>query len=170
MAESPVDTQPLARPSRRCIAQAKAFLSYAEDVEIDGDAFEDILTGLPEEIYPSVASDGEQSCAEPNTSRNDNDPDEDEFAQEGQVFTSTLIIFWKGLFGRLSLAEDAWTEEEVKQIIQFLKHRGTRPNASIRDPSPLIPGSRDESFPYGVCDCAPDPDHPSPLRVWCIIG
>lgn len=41
-------------------------------------------------------------------------------------------IFWKSLFGRLDLADDAWTEEEVKQIIQFLKHRGTRHSQHFR--------------------------------------
>lgn len=90
MAESPANTLSLARPSRRYLTQVKAFLSYIEEVEVDEETIEDILTGLDEEFYPSVASDGEKSDVEPDSPNNgeaDNDPDEeeDEFAQEGLV-------------------------------------------------------------------------------------
>lgn len=88
MAESPADAQPLVRPPSRYLAQVKAFLSYIEEVEVDEETIEDILTGLDEEFYPSVISDGEQSGAESDTPRNndaniDLDEAEDEFAQEG---------------------------------------------------------------------------------------
>ncbi|KAF9647422.1 SIR2-domain-containing protein [Thelephora ganbajun] len=110
MADSLANPQSTVRPSPRYLAQVKAFLSYIEDVEVDEETIEDTLTGLEDELDPSVASDGEQSGAEPGTpNRNgaDNDPgeDEDEFAQE---------------------ANNAWTEEEVRQIIQFLKQRGMK--------------------------------------------
>lgn len=90
MEESPANAQPLVGPSRRYLAQVKAFLSYIEDVEVDEETVEDILIGLDEEFYPSVTSDGEQSGAETDTPRNDDEDndlgeEEDEFAQEGQV-------------------------------------------------------------------------------------
>lgn len=110
MAEGPANPQPLVKPSPRYLAQVKAFVSYIEDVEVDEETIEDILTGLEEEFEPSAQSDGEESGAEPDSSARptaDNDPDEeeDEFSQE---------------------ANTAWTEEEAKQIMQFLKQRGMK--------------------------------------------
>lgn len=97
MAESPANPQPMVGPSPRYLAQVKAFLSYIEDVEVDEEIIEDILTGLEEEFDSSVISDGEQSGAEPDTrSRNgaDDKPgeDEDEFAQEGSIHYSTIWL------------------------------------------------------------------------------
>lgn len=87
MAESPANPQPMLRSSPRHLAQVKAFLSYIEDVEVDEETIEDILTGLEEEFDPPFASDGEQSIAEPGTPGRDDPSDEDvdEFAQEGMV-------------------------------------------------------------------------------------
>ena len=90
MGESPVNPQPMVKPSPRYLAQVKAFLSYIEDVEVDEETIEDILTGLEEEFDPSITSDGEQSGTGPDTlnrSGGDDDSveDEDEFAQEGLV-------------------------------------------------------------------------------------
>lgn len=87
MAESSANAQPLVRPSRRYLAQVKAFLSYIEDVEVDEETVEDILTGLDEEFYPSVTSDEEHEPGTPRNNDADNDAEEseDEFAQEGQV-------------------------------------------------------------------------------------
>jgi len=96
-------------PSPRYLAQVKAFLSYIEDVEVDEETIEDILTGLEEQFDPSVASDGEHSGAEPDTpSRNgaDNDPgeDEDEFAQEGLLYCDTDSpleeLIWSCIFSQ----------------------------------------------------------------------
>ena len=91
MGEIPANPQPMTNPSPRYLAQVKAFLSYIEDVEVDEETIEDILTGLEEEFDPSITSDGEQSGAEPETlSRNeandDSAEDEDEFVQEGLVY------------------------------------------------------------------------------------
>lgn len=110
MAESPANPQPLVRPSPRYLAQVKAFLSYIEDVEVDEETIQDILTGLEGEFDPSANNDGDESVVDPDTPGGDavdNEPDEgeDEFAQE---------------------ASDAWTGEEAKQIIQFLKQRGMK--------------------------------------------
>lgn len=86
MGESPANPQPMVGPSPRYLAQVKAFLSYIEDVEVDEEIVEDILTGLEEEFDPPLTSDGEQSGAEADTPRgNVPDEDDDEFAQEGAV-------------------------------------------------------------------------------------
>jgi hypothetical protein len=105
MAESSVNSQPLVRPSPLYLAQAKAFLSYIEDVEADEETIEDIIIDI-DEFYLSVTSDGEESGAEPDTPHNDdaeNDPDgdEDEFAQEGEVYFDAnrlweVLIWWFG--------------------------------------------------------------------------
>jgi len=109
MAERLASTQPMVRPSPRYLAQVKAFLSYIEDVEVDEETIEDILTGLEEEFDPSDASDGEHSGAEPDTpSRNeaDNNPgeDEDEFAQEGMLHCDTALfleeLIWSFMFSQ----------------------------------------------------------------------
>lgn len=109
MAESPVNPQTLVKPSPRYLAQVKAFLSYIEEVEVDEETIEDILTGLEEEFIPSVTSDGEESGAEPNSpNRNpaDDEPDEGdgEFAQEGQVYdciTQPLeVLIWPFVFSQ----------------------------------------------------------------------
>jgi len=90
MGESPANPQPMVGPSPRYLAQVKAFLSYIEEVEVDEEIIEDILTGLEEELDPSFASDGEQSGAEPDTSSTTApDEDEDEFGQEGVVYRNT---------------------------------------------------------------------------------
>ena len=90
MAERPPNPQPMVRQSPRHLAQVKAFLSYVEDVEVDEETIEDILTGLEEEFDPSFADDGGQPGAESDTpGRNDPDEDEDEFAQEGMVCCNT---------------------------------------------------------------------------------
>ena len=90
MGESPANPQPMVGPSPRYLAQVKAFLSYVEDVEVDEEIVEDILTGLEEEFDPPLASDGEQSGAEADTlSGNVPDEDEDEFAREGVVHCGT---------------------------------------------------------------------------------
>ena len=86
MGEGLANPQPMARPSPRYLAQVKAFLSYIEDVEVDEEIIEDILTGLEEEFDPSSASDGEQPSVEPDAPSGDGpDEDEDEFSQEGVV-------------------------------------------------------------------------------------
>ena len=90
VAESPANSQPMVKPSPQYLAQVKAFLSYIEEVEVDEETIEDILTGLEEEFDPPVASDGEQSGAELDTlngngADNDSGEGEDEFAQEGLV-------------------------------------------------------------------------------------
>jgi hypothetical protein len=87
----------MGRPSPRYLAQVKAFLSYIEEVEVDEEIIEDILTGLEEEFDPSVTSDGEQSDAEPSTPRRNGTDDEsgedgDEFAQEGSVYCCTVWL------------------------------------------------------------------------------
>lgn len=92
MADSPANQQPVVRPSPRYLAQVKAFLSYIEDVEVDEETIEDILVGL-DDFYLSVISDGDQS----DTPRNDNaesdpDGDEDEFAQEGEVYFDVIHL------------------------------------------------------------------------------
>lgn len=90
MAESPANTQPLVGPSPRYLAQVRAFLSYIEDVEVDQETIEDILTGLDEEFY--LDSDiGGQSGHGADTLRNNDgnnypEEDEEEPAQEGQVY------------------------------------------------------------------------------------
>ena len=90
MGESRANPQPMVGPSPRYLAQVKAFLSYIEDVEVDEEIVEDILTGLEEEFDPPLTSDGEQSGAEADTpSGNVQDEDEDEFAQEGVVHCDT---------------------------------------------------------------------------------
>jgi len=90
MGESPANPQPMVGPSPRYLAQVKAFLSYIEDVEVDEEIVEDILTGLEEEFDPPPTSDGEQSSAETDTpSGNVPDEDKDEFAQEGGVHRDT---------------------------------------------------------------------------------
>ena len=86
--------QPMVKPSPRYLAQVKAFLSYIEEVEVDEETIEDILTGLEEEFDPPAASDGEQSGAELDTlngngADNDLGEGEDEFAQEGLVHCYT---------------------------------------------------------------------------------
>ena len=73
-------------------------------------------------------------------------------------------------FGRLRLAKHAWTEEEVKQIIQFLKQRGRRHAVTHLGPFVLIPTRRNEGVPHGVRDRAPNPDRPYPVCVWYITG
>lgn len=83
------------KPSPRYLAQVKAFLSYAEDVEVDEETIEDILAGLEEEFDPPVTSDGEQSGAEPdnlsgNGAGSELGEDEDEFSQEGLVYCCTV--------------------------------------------------------------------------------
>ena len=175
MAESPANPQSMARPSPRHLAQVKAFLSYMEDVEVDEETIEDILTGLDEEFDSSVTSDQEQSAADPDApSRNGADgefgEDEDEFAQEGLICHCYATWLLGVSFGRLRLAKDAWTEEEVKQIIQFLKQRGECHAVAHLKPLTLIPVRRNEGFPHGVRHCAPDPDHPPPLCIWHIAG
>ena len=90
MGEGLASPQPMARPSPRYLAQVKAFLSYIEDVEVDEEIIEDILTGLEEEFDPSSTSDGEQPSAEPDAPSGDgSDEDEDEFSQEGVVLYDT---------------------------------------------------------------------------------
>ena len=170
MGESPANPQPMVGPSPRYLAQVKAFLSYIEDVEVDEEIIEDILTGLEDELDPPPISDGEQSGAEPDApSESVSDEDEDEFAQEG-VGSREQMIRLANSFGHFWLARDAWTEEEVKQMIQFLKQRG-RPRKDFHlRLSPLISVRRDEGLPHRVCDCAPNPDRPSPLCVWDIAG
>lgn len=90
MAESPANPQSLVKPSPRYLAQVKAFLSYIEDVEVDEETIEDVLTGLEGEFGPSANSDGDESVVDPGTPRgdavdDDTDEDDDEFAQEGRV-------------------------------------------------------------------------------------
>ena len=175
MGESPENpgSQPMVRPSPRYLAQVKAFLSYIEDVEVDEEIIEDILTGLEEELDPSLPGDGEQSSVEPDTpSRADGpDGDEDEFAQEGMVRCHAgqrpgeLIRFFV-----FRLAQDAWTEEEVRQLIQFLKQRGRWHTVFYPKPFTLISVYRDEGLPHRVRHCAPNPDRPSPLCIWDIAG
>ena len=95
MAESPAN--PMVKPSPRYLTQVKAFLSCIEDVEVDEEIIEDILTGLEEEFDSSVASDGEQSGAEPDTPRRngadeESGEDEDEFAQEGLIYCFAIYL------------------------------------------------------------------------------
>ena len=97
MTGSPGNPPPTVRPSPRYLAQVKAFLSYIEDVEVDEETIEDILTGLEEEFDPPVTSDGEQSGAEPDTVDRDGvdnelAEDEDEVTQEGLVYCYTNCL------------------------------------------------------------------------------
>lgn len=103
MAESPANPQPLVGPSPRYLAQVKAFLSYIEDVEVDEETVEDILTGFDEGFDPSANSGGDESVVDPDTPRgdavdNEPDEDEDEFAQEGQVYFNTVEPSWELIF------------------------------------------------------------------------
>ena len=68
------------------------------------------------------------------------------------------------------LAEDAWTEGEVRQIIQYLKQRGRWPAVFHLKLFTLISVRRDEGFPYGVRCCASNPDRSPPLCIWYITG
>jgi hypothetical protein len=85
-------------------------------------------------------------------------------------FTSPSFRFRWYLFGRLSSANDAWTEEEVKQIIQFLKQRGKGHVGFYPAPSPLTFMRRDEGLPHGVRACTPDTDCPHSLCVRYFVG
>lgn len=94
MTGSPANPQLMVRPSPRYLTQVKAFLSYVEDVEVDEETIEDILTGLEEGFDPSATSDGEQSGAEPDTVDGDgaddeSGEDEDGATQEGLVYYYT---------------------------------------------------------------------------------
>ena len=85
-------------------------------------------------------------------------------------FTVTLIDFSRGSLGRLCSAKDAWTEEEVKQIIQFLKQHGRSRTITHLRFFILVPVHRDEDLPHGVRVRAQNPDHPPPLCIWYIAG
>ena len=85
-------------------------------------------------------------------------------------FTVALFDFLRVSVGRLCLAKDAWTEEEVKQIIHFLKQRGRWHAVTRLGSFTLIPVRRDEGFHHGVCGCAPNLDRPSPPCIWYIPG
>jgi hypothetical protein len=119
----------MGRPSPRYLAQVKAFLSYIEEVEVDEEIIEDILTGLEEEFDPSVTSDGNNPTLSPalreETGRTMNQVKMETSSLKKVWFTAALFGFSRVSFGRLMcLAKDAWTEEEVKKIIQYLKQRG----------------------------------------------
>lgn len=119
-------------------------MSYVEDVEADEETIEDILTGLEEGFDPSATSDGEQSGAEPDTVDGDgaddeSSEDEDGAAQEGLVYCHAVAFSSVVSFRLPRLAKDAWTDEEVRQIMQFLKQRGRWDAATNPNPFVLIP-------------------------------
>ena len=86
-----MNPQPMARPSPRYFAQAKAFLSYVEDVEVDGGVVEAILTGLEEEFDSSVTSNREQFGAEPVTPRR-NGADEESGGDENESIDRKSVV------------------------------------------------------------------------------
>ena len=84
--------------------------------------------------------------------------------------TTPLFDFSRVSFGRLGLAKDTWTEEEVKQIIQYLKQRGRWHTVIHLKPFTLILVRRNEGIPRGVRDRAPNPDRSPPLCIRHIAG
>lgn len=175
MAESPANPQPMVRQSPRFLAQVKAFLSYIEDVEVDEEIIEDVLTGLEEEFDSFVTSDGEQPDAEPDTrSGNGTDDeqgeDEDEFAQEGSIHYSTIwllegLIWSSGFSQRCVDRGRGQTDHPIFETTRLVARRHP-----FLKPFTLVFVRRNEGIPRGVRDRAPNPDRSPPLRIRHIAG
>jgi NAD-dependent histone deacetylase SIR2 len=118
-------------PSRSYALQVRVFLEAAEDIEIDADTIEDILDGfddvevrVEDQIEPDqedVETDGEDNSAFEALHGEPEDEEDSELSAEGihcQVVYGLLVT------SILSIAEAAWTKQEKRQIVHYVKERG----------------------------------------------
>ncbi|KAL4078961.1 DHS-like NAD/FAD-binding domain-containing protein [Scleroderma yunnanense] len=113
--------------------QLRAFLSVIDDVDADSDTFEDLLDGVDDEVCSSMM--GHDSTSE---SSDDDDsssiPDNDVF--NGAICgdpagDDTEAIDAAQLRALEQEAEQAWTKDEIRRMMHFLKEHGM--SAFIRE-------------------------------------
>ncbi|KAG6333569.1 hypothetical protein ID866_5518 [Astraeus odoratus] len=109
--------------------QLRAFLSAADDVDADSDTLEDLMNGVDEEVCSSMT---DQDSVSESSDTEDFSNNVFDGAISGDPGESNMVLIDDAELRALEEeAEQAWSEDEIRRMMVFLKERGM--NAFIKE-------------------------------------